>query len=253
MARTCRVVTVSVTDAQGRVVPVAGNAIAFSLDGPGRIIGVGNGDPSCHEPDVFVAPAATHSVPIDVWRWKMIADPYAEDLPEAAATVADSAWDKADVTSESGPLVLRQKGIFRGHFTVSAQDLAAPAVDLVFGSLNGGGNVFVNGVKIGPAGDARTASIYHVKALLHPGENTVAVALANYGAAAGVNKGAWLRYAEPPRPVAWSRSVFNGLAQVIVQATKEPGAITLTARAEGLKPATVAITANPATPRPAVP
>jgi beta-galactosidase len=48
------VFTVSAVDAQGRVVPVAQNKINFSIDGVGRIIGVGNGDPSCHEPDTFV-------------------------------------------------------------------------------------------------------------------------------------------------------------------------------------------------------
>ena len=47
------VFTVSVTDAQGRVVPVAANLVHFELSGPGKILGVGNGDPSCHEPDVF--------------------------------------------------------------------------------------------------------------------------------------------------------------------------------------------------------
>jgi beta-galactosidase len=45
------VVTVEVVDAQGRVVPTAGNKIAFALTGPAALIGVGNGDPSCHEPD----------------------------------------------------------------------------------------------------------------------------------------------------------------------------------------------------------
>jgi beta-galactosidase len=45
------VVTVEVVDAQGRVVPVASNDVSFKLSGPGRLIGVGNGDPSCHEPD----------------------------------------------------------------------------------------------------------------------------------------------------------------------------------------------------------
>ena len=48
------VITVSVADAQGRVVPVATNLVDFSLEGPGKILGVGNGDPSCHEPDVYV-------------------------------------------------------------------------------------------------------------------------------------------------------------------------------------------------------
>ena len=49
------VFTVSVTDAQGRIVPTAGNEIHFELNGPGKIIGVGNGDPGCHEPDTFVS------------------------------------------------------------------------------------------------------------------------------------------------------------------------------------------------------
>lgn len=45
------VVNVEVLDAQGRVVPTAANKITFALAGPGKLIGVGNGDPSCHEPD----------------------------------------------------------------------------------------------------------------------------------------------------------------------------------------------------------
>ena len=45
------VVTVEVLDVAGRVVPTAGNKIAFKLAGPAALIGVGNGDPSCHEPD----------------------------------------------------------------------------------------------------------------------------------------------------------------------------------------------------------
>ncbi|MGH9408880.1 MAG: beta-galactosidase GalA [Vicinamibacterales bacterium] len=44
-------VTVQIVDAQGRVVPTAGNDVTFTLTGPGRIIGVGNGDPSSHEAD----------------------------------------------------------------------------------------------------------------------------------------------------------------------------------------------------------
>lgn len=47
----CALVTVSARDAEGRTVPTAGDAVEFELSGPGRIIGVGNGDPSCHEPD----------------------------------------------------------------------------------------------------------------------------------------------------------------------------------------------------------
>jgi len=45
------VVTVSVVDAQGRPVPTADSAIAFEVSGAGKLIGVGNGDPSSHEAD----------------------------------------------------------------------------------------------------------------------------------------------------------------------------------------------------------
>ncbi|MGH7581898.1 MAG: beta-galactosidase GalA [Gemmatimonadales bacterium] len=45
------VIDASVVDAAGRVVPTAGDAITFSVTGNGRLIGVGNGDPSSHEPD----------------------------------------------------------------------------------------------------------------------------------------------------------------------------------------------------------
>jgi len=44
-------IAVEVHDSGGRIVPIASNKIAFRLVGPGRIIGVGNGDPSCREAD----------------------------------------------------------------------------------------------------------------------------------------------------------------------------------------------------------
>ena len=43
-------VTVAVQDAQGRIVPTADNAITFTLNGAGRIVGVDNGQPDSHEP-----------------------------------------------------------------------------------------------------------------------------------------------------------------------------------------------------------
>lgn len=48
------VVTVEVTDKKGRRVPTAGNYVDFEVKN-GRVLGVGNGNPSCHEPDVFAA------------------------------------------------------------------------------------------------------------------------------------------------------------------------------------------------------
>jgi beta-galactosidase len=43
--------TVEVLDARGVVVPDAANLVRFFVEGPGGLIGVGNGDPASHEPD----------------------------------------------------------------------------------------------------------------------------------------------------------------------------------------------------------
>jgi beta-galactosidase len=48
-----------------------------------------------------------------------------------------------------------------------------------------------------------------------------------------------VRVREPSRD--WKRSLFNGLAQVIVQSTTQSGEIMLTAEAPGLKKAVVSI------------
>jgi beta-galactosidase len=47
------VINVIVRDKKGREVPDASNLIEFSLNGNGKILGVGNGDPSSHEPDQY--------------------------------------------------------------------------------------------------------------------------------------------------------------------------------------------------------
>ena len=49
------------------------------------------------------------------------------------------------------------------------------------------------------------------------------------------------------------RSLFNGLAQVIVQSTMDAGEIKLTATADGLVPATAILNTQPGAPRPFVP
>ena len=45
------VINISIVDEQGREVPEANNRVYFTISGDAKIIGVGNGDPSSHEPD----------------------------------------------------------------------------------------------------------------------------------------------------------------------------------------------------------
>ncbi|HEV7330490.1 MAG TPA: beta-galactosidase GalA [Flavisolibacter sp.] len=52
------VMNISVMDRQGREVPDAANMITFRWKGDAKIIGVGNGDPSSHEPDKYLDDSA---------------------------------------------------------------------------------------------------------------------------------------------------------------------------------------------------
>ena len=45
-------ISCNIVDKNGLLVPDASNKIYFTIDnGPGFVLGVGNGDPACHEPD----------------------------------------------------------------------------------------------------------------------------------------------------------------------------------------------------------
>ena len=248
------VITVSVRDAQNRVVPTAANLVHFDLSGPGKILGVGNGDPSCHEPDVYLPTLMTHTVALnDGWRWKKVSNVYDSNLPEIKTNFDDSSWETADVQAASGPLRERAQAVYRAKIQVTPEELAAESVELCFSMIDEDGWVYVNGQKVGESHDWSSAPAFDVKHILHPGENDIAVAVANWSGPGGINKGVTLRMQDKPILPEWKRSVFNGLAQIIVQSTKAPGEIKLTARAEGLPPATVTIQSQPYPPRPYVP
>ena len=59
-----------------------------------------------------------------------------------------------------------------------------------------------------------------------------------------------IRFTTPPGN--WGRSLFNGLAQLIVQSTGTPGEIIVTARSPGLSSARLTLQAQPAPMRPRV-
>jgi len=85
------VITVQVTDNHGVVVPNGSSTISFSLEGPGKIIGVGNGDPSSHEPDRYGETVKTSHIE----HLKELAVTDLTDRPEVAAGFDDSTWKPA--------------------------------------------------------------------------------------------------------------------------------------------------------------
>lgn len=248
------VITAAVTDAQGRVVPVAGNKINFSIEGAGKILGVGNGDPSCHEPDTFIDQPMVKYIPANHWRWKLMALPAAgASAPEYAAAFDDAAWVQASSEGNASQLSSGQTAIFRQHLKLTAEDLAKPGIQLHFGSIDDDGWVFMNGHLVGESHSWEDAPTYDLKKYLHEGDNVIAVGVHNGAGPGGLVQGVNVELTGQATASPWSRSAFNGLAQVLVQSTKDAGEIKLTATAEGLKSATATITAQPVALRPSVP
>ena len=252
------VITVAVADAQGRIVPVAGNKINFTVAGAGKILGVGNGDPSCHEPDTYVPQLPVKTVPVNDWRWQLAPVPNRGALaPEYANDFDDSSWHviKPKTDGDTGDQVLHEgeSGIFRAHVNVTEADLANPGVQIRFGGIDDHGWIFVNDRRVGKSDDWEAQPAFDIKKALHAGDNVIAVGVLNESGNGGLNPDVNVELTGKPVANAWSRSVFNGLAQVIVQSTKDAGEIKLTASADGLQPATTTITAQACAARPSVP
>jgi len=111
----------------------------------------------------------------------------------------------------------------------------------------------VNGVKVADASDGSSASIFEVKSLLHPGENSIALLARTWGPTGGISRGVAWRKITDPAPTRWSRSVFNGLAQIIVQSSKHAGELRLTANGSRLSAGMISLKTLPSTSRPSMP
>jgi beta-galactosidase len=236
------VITVSVRDAQNRIVPVAGNLIHFHLAGPGKILGVGNGDPSCHEPDTFVPKTNLRVIPENHgWHYKTLSAVASPQLSELQPDFDDAGWEKVDAEANADSLKVPQQAVFRTKFSVTAGDLKAESVQLKIGRIDDRGWVYINGKLVGESHDWASSPAFEIKPLLHAGENTLAVAVINDDGSGGLGNGVALRILEKADAPKWQRSVFNGLAQIIVQSVAEPGEIKLTATADGLAAAAAVI------------
>jgi beta-galactosidase len=101
------VVTVQANDSIGRMVPTASDEIFFTITGPGKIIGVGNGDPASHEPDQYLEQAGLIT-PEGRWKRKLFSG--------LAQVIIQSSGQAGEIT-----LGASASGLTPGLLTIQAQ------------------------------------------------------------------------------------------------------------------------------------
>lgn len=237
------IVTVKLADTKSRFAPTSNNEISFSVEGPGRIIGVGNGDPASHEADQF-----TETITINtIGNLKIKVTENTENRPEIAKNYDDSQWHMAFSGNRWDTSISKStvKGIvIRGEFTINNIDKASE-IALYARTLGEAQTIYINGqlVATGMKRDKLSHDFILDKSILKEGKNVYVVVgtplLKTYE---------WDELNTDPGSVkvtypakTWKRKVFNGLAQIIVQNNGTPGVITLKAESVGLKPTSIQI------------
>lgn len=220
------IVKVQVLDGQGRPHPTANNLVRFEVEG-GRVLGVGNGDPSCHEPDTW--PIVPRRVQATNWKWTSLRQGTSR-YPGADRM----GWLETDLTNAQLPAG-KNLGAFAGKLEVP-EDLEA--AQLQVGPMDDHGWVYVDGQLV--LTSDRWDQVHRLTIpKLNAGEHEVLVVVQNTGGQGGFTRGVSLEL--PPLQPSAQRSLFNGLAQVIVRAGKVPGKLMVRAFAEGLEPATLEV------------
>jgi beta-galactosidase len=236
------VITVAIADADGRVVPTADNPVHFELSGPGKIIGVGNGDPSCHEPDAFISQPALRTGTMNRWWTSTLGK--SDGKREVAEKFNDTRWDLADVSGGDAAVPSGAAAVFRAHLFVAQSDLELTNILIHFGAIKNDGWIYVNGKLAGESHDPAASPDFNLRKFLHAGINTVAVLVKSGPDSGGISGGVRVELPGAASVAHWQRSAFNGLAQVLVQSEKTAGDITLTTTGDGLKTAVTVIHAN---------
>ncbi|RYE08047.1 MAG: DUF4982 domain-containing protein, partial [Sphingobacteriaceae bacterium] len=225
------VVTVSVADKKGLAVPDANNEISFKLNGPGRIIGVGNGNPTALEADQYLPLLV--NLPIENLKEMAVNDTV--NRPEVKPDFAVSAWQKAFTGLND---TSKKAWVYRGTVNLS-NAMAKSTLTFFYKSIGKKQSVYINGNLIAAGLDEHaTGDIITINPkYLHQGQNTIAIVTVPLRKVHDWdvlnNDPGLVQFTVPAS--AWKRKLFNGLAQIIVQSDgQNAGNITLTATAGGL-------------------
>lgn len=232
------IITVEVTDKNGLHVPFADDEITFSISGGGKIIGVGNGNPTSLEKDMFLDDIK--NIPLINLKEQSLET---ADLPLQVPVLNTLKWKPAfenrDYKNQAPAYV------YTTDFTVDA--LAKDnIVTFYYQKLGMNARVFVNGKSVTPTPDDSEKYVLD-NALLQQGKNTLHIVAnpvkkVNDWDVVNTNPGV-IQVVTPSEPA--RRKLFNGFAQLIVQEDGSGTEILVHANALHLKNADLKITVKP--------
>ncbi|HEX8315783.1 MAG TPA: DUF4982 domain-containing protein, partial [Flavisolibacter sp.] len=246
------VVTVDMLDKNNLHIPTANEEIRFSIQGPAKIIGIGNGDPTSLEAEKYLPAIST--IKIENLKEKTVET--ITNREETAAAFDDAAWQTAfkdERTQAFGESV--KALVYRGSFTMPELK-GEETVTFFYKSIGKEQSIYINGKEVGLnlKEEARGNAFVLPASLLRKGQNTIAIAavpLLKKQPWDNINSDPGLFQIITPAPQ-WKRKLFNGWGQVIIQSTGSEGEIILTATSGNLKAGTLKLRAEKASLRPAI-
>jgi beta-galactosidase len=221
------VITVEVTDKKGLHIATANDEITFAVKG-GKILGVGNGNPTSLEKDQFIDDITL--VPITNFEeQKLTSAELLQELPTFSESDWTAAFKDRDYKNQA------KSYVYRGQFdlkNISKTNM----VSFFYKKIGAESVIFVNGNKVVPsAEDSQKYSFTF--SILKEGKNTI------YIMAKPLQKiKDWdvmntdpgiIQVITPSEP--WKRKLFNGYAQIIIQKDESGSEVVLSATAKGLK------------------
>jgi beta-galactosidase len=209
--------------------------ILFSLKGIGKIIGVGNGNPSSHEPDKFLPTIKVSKIS----NLKELRVNGLEDRKEVSEDYNDSGWISAFSNEPQDWREYRDSLIvIRGTFELP-EIKSNDTVNLFTKSIVENQSIYINGelIKTNIKRDDPNQFFQLDHNIIKKGKNNYAVT--------GKRFRLRHRWDEPNRDPGllqiirpaeqWKRRVFNGLAQIIIQSGMKSEKLILKASSPGLQ------------------
>jgi beta-galactosidase len=220
------VVTAELTDKNGLHIPNANNEINFDIKG-GKILGVGNGDPTSLEKDQFIDDISLVAI-TNFQERKAISVDMPQKLEESEYEWKEAFKDR-DYKNQASAYV------YRGQFELT-NNSAANKVSFFYKKIGLEAVIYINGNVVTASSDDPEKYILDT-ALLREGKNFIHITAKPLQKVRDwdvMNTDPGIIQVVTPAE-SWKRKLFNGYAQIIIQKDENAKEVVLTASAKELR------------------